>query len=120
MLTKTYFQNIAKTALEFEEYLVALRGRDTDNVRDAEVRDDVFDNMALGEAVQRARKDYGSAAKGKKTASAGASGAQGKGTSSRPSGRRKYRGFGVNNDCDDENVVDDDNEEGDEEVDVEH
>lgn len=41
-LTKRNFANIAKTSHDFEEYIVHLRGRDSDNVKEAEVRDDHF------------------------------------------------------------------------------
>ncbi|KAK3315820.1 hypothetical protein B0H66DRAFT_271826 [Apodospora peruviana] len=62
-LTKTNFKKIAKTAYEFEEYIVNLRGRDSDKARDGEVRDDLFD--MIGEAVHQARKDYSAGTKGK-------------------------------------------------------
>ena len=57
-LTKGNFKKIAKTSYEFEEYISTLRGKDTVNVRNAEVRDDF--SRALGEVMQQARKDYGS------------------------------------------------------------
>jgi hypothetical protein len=63
-LRERNFQKVAKTSYEFEEYLSALRGKDSDNVRDAEVRDDLY--AAFGEVVQQARKDYGAAGKGGK------------------------------------------------------
>jgi hypothetical protein len=66
-LTTKNFQKISKTSLEFEQYISSLRGRDSDNVRDAEVRDDFFSE--LGAAMQLARKEYGSAGGRRKGAS---------------------------------------------------
>ncbi|KAM7183408.1 hypothetical protein V8F33_013615 [Rhypophila sp. PSN 637] len=42
-LTRDSFKEISKTTNEFEEYIVALRGKDTDAQRDNEVRDDAYD-----------------------------------------------------------------------------
>ena len=52
-LTKAIFQNIAKTAREFELYIGMLRGRDSERVRDEELRDDYNDPTA-----QPASKQY--------------------------------------------------------------
>lgn len=42
-LTVASFKDIAKTTNEFEDYIVALRGKDSDAQRDNEVRDDAYD-----------------------------------------------------------------------------
>lgn len=46
-LTKPIFQNIAKTARDFELYIEMIRGKDSDKVREEELRDDYNDPMAL-------------------------------------------------------------------------
>lgn len=46
-LTKAHFQNIAKTAREFELYIEMLRGKDSDKAREEELRDDYNDPIAL-------------------------------------------------------------------------
>ncbi|KAK4213819.1 hypothetical protein QBC37DRAFT_285202 [Rhypophila decipiens] len=52
-LTRDSFKEISKTTNEFEEYIVALRGKDTDAQRDNEVRDDGYDpERAEGHASQ--------------------------------------------------------------------
>ncbi|KAK0648086.1 hypothetical protein B0T16DRAFT_388395 [Cercophora newfieldiana] len=111
-LTKRNFQKVAKTSYEFEEYLSGLRGKDSDNVRDAEVRDDLF--TALGEAVQMARKDYGAAGKGKKgiegALSAGGRGGASKGVS----GKGKGKAVVVERDEDEDEDEEDDEEDEDE------
>jgi hypothetical protein len=42
-LTVGSFRTITKTTNEFEDYIVALRGKDSDLAREGEVRDDTFD-----------------------------------------------------------------------------
>lgn len=54
-LTKANFQNIAKTMHEFEDYIVKLRGKDSDTAREGEVRDDYYDPDPN---AQPARKNY--------------------------------------------------------------
>lgn len=53
-LTRTNLTHIAQTARAFEDYMQHLRGNDSDLARQAEVRDDSFDQSA-----PRAVKDYG-------------------------------------------------------------
>jgi hypothetical protein len=53
-LTKSYFVKIARTARDFEDYLVSVRGSDAKTARDHEVRDDEYDPTA-----PRAQKSYG-------------------------------------------------------------
>lgn len=53
-LTKSYFVKIARTARDFEDYLVSVRGSDAKTARDHEVRDDDYDPNA-----PRAQKSYG-------------------------------------------------------------
>ena len=52
-LTKANFANIAKTAREFEQYIETLRGSDSQNARESELRYDEFDPER-----PRARKQY--------------------------------------------------------------
>ena len=52
-LTKANFQKIARTASDFEEYIGNLRGNDSTNARDMELRDDEYDP-----SIPRARKQY--------------------------------------------------------------
>jgi len=52
-LTKANFANIAKTAREFEQYIETLRGSDSVNARESELRYDEFDPER-----PRARKQY--------------------------------------------------------------
>ena len=52
-LTKANFVNIAKTAREFEQYIETLRGSDSQNARESELRYDEFDPER-----PRARKQY--------------------------------------------------------------
>ncbi len=52
-LTAKNFGRIARVTTEFEDYIVALRGRDSDAAREAEVRDDDYDPDMLP-----ARKNY--------------------------------------------------------------
>lgn len=52
-LTKANFQKIAKTATEFEQYIESLRGNDSVNARESELRYDDYDSQRL-----RARKQY--------------------------------------------------------------
>ncbi|KAM7195320.1 hypothetical protein V8F20_007539 [Naviculisporaceae sp. PSN 640] len=47
-LTVASFKDIAKTTNEFEDYIVALRGKDSDAQRDNEVRDDAYDPEGSG------------------------------------------------------------------------
>ena len=42
-LTKSIFQNIAKTARDFELYIEMIRGKDSDKLREEELRDDYND-----------------------------------------------------------------------------
>jgi hypothetical protein len=42
-LTKANFSNIAKTAKEFEQYIETLRGSDSQNARESELRYDEWD-----------------------------------------------------------------------------
>jgi len=42
-LTVNNFRSIAKTTNEFEDYIVSLRGKDSDLARESEVRDDNYD-----------------------------------------------------------------------------
>ena len=105
-LTKSNFQKVAKTSHDFEQYISSLRGRDVDNVRDAEVRDDLF--SALGEAMHLARKDYGAVGKGMKGESKGGSSKAGTGTSGRA---KKEKAVAVE-------WVEDDEEEEEEEEEV--
>ncbi|RYP71845.1 hypothetical protein DL771_004557 [Monosporascus sp. 5C6A] len=53
-LTAKNFRRIARATTEFEDYIVALRGRDSDAAREAEVRDDDYDPDMVP-----ARKNYG-------------------------------------------------------------
>lgn len=46
-LTAKNFASIARTAREFENYIAALRAKDGDAVREAEVRDDDYDHHQL-------------------------------------------------------------------------
>ncbi|KAH7153528.1 hypothetical protein EDB81DRAFT_882464 [Dactylonectria macrodidyma] len=55
-LTKTNFQSIARTMHEFEDYIVKLRGKDSETAREGEVRDDYYDPDPV---VEPARKNYG-------------------------------------------------------------
>ena len=52
-LTKANFQKIARTASDFEEYIGNLRGNDSRNARQMELRDDEYDP-----SMPRARKQY--------------------------------------------------------------
>jgi hypothetical protein len=52
-LSKANFANIAKTAREFEQYIETLRGSDSVNARESELRYDEFDPER-----PRARKQY--------------------------------------------------------------
>lgn len=52
-LTKANFTTIAKTAREFEQYIETLRGSDSQNARESELRYDEFDPER-----PRARKQY--------------------------------------------------------------
>ncbi|KAH5346816.1 hypothetical protein HBI48_189150 [Parastagonospora nodorum] len=52
-LTKANFANIAKTAKEFEQYIEMLRGNDSQNARESELRYDEYDPER-----PRARKQY--------------------------------------------------------------
>jgi hypothetical protein len=52
-LTKANFQKIARTASDFEEYIEKLRGNDSMNARELELRDDEYDPN-----TPRSRKHY--------------------------------------------------------------
>lgn len=59
-LTKANFANIAKTAKEFEQYIEMLRGNDSQNARESELRYDEYDPER-----PRARKQYPAAGSAK-------------------------------------------------------
>jgi len=54
-LTTKNFRSIARTTREFEDYIVHLRGKDSEAARDAEVRDDDYDPDL---PMKPARKNY--------------------------------------------------------------
>lgn len=61
-LTVRNFRRIAETTNEFEDYMVSLRGRDADNARETEVRDDSYDAHPAMSAPGRKNYGQGSAA----------------------------------------------------------
>jgi len=56
-LTVKNFRRISETTNEFEDYMVSLRGRDADNARETEVRDDNYDPHP--DMSTPGRKNYG-------------------------------------------------------------
>lgn len=115
-LTRANFKKIAKTSYEFEEYIVGLRGKDSDKARESEVRNDLFE--FIGEAmqikqqqqqIQMAHKNYGSGGREKPKQLPGDNSAQGLGKGG-PAGAKskKDKGKAVDYGYDDE---DEDEEE---------
>lgn len=74
-LTVRNFRRIAETTNEFEDYMVSLRGKDADNARETEVRDDNYDphpNMSTP-----GQKNYGQGSAGMSSTAMGARGGSG-------------------------------------------
>jgi SpoVK/Ycf46/Vps4 family AAA+-type ATPase len=120
-LTTKNFRSIARTTKEFEDYIVSLRGRDSDAAREAEVRDDDYDpdmgpaRKNYGSAAMRAQGGWGRGEGGPTGLTRRGTGGDG-GTIGGDRGKRKGKRRDAESEDDDDDDDDDDNDDDDDDA----